>query len=220
MGQIYCQVSIPHRSLLSRDTVVNTFTFSGVDNVEDQATIALGKLAAFYNAESGTQNEPLKNFYSGELRLDSCRIKVYDLSDPEPRVPILDESLGVTSPAPLSTTNLPGEVAVCASYSGPPESGEPNARRRGRIYLGPLNQGASTGTGVAPARPSTSFIGNIAEACKELSDGPVGTQWSVWSRRNNNFVQIDRGYVDNSFDTQRRRGVDTTARTGWEGGLG
>lgn len=220
MGQIHCQVRIPHKSLIPADDAINTFNFTGVDNVEDQATVALGKLKTFYNDLSGTQTVRIKDMMSGELNFGGTRIKVYDLSDPEPRVPILDESLGVSNATPVTSANLPGEVAVALSYQAEAESGVAAARRRGRIFLGPLNTGFMTSTTTTASRPSGASCLAVAQAAEELSSGPVGTQWCVWSRVNAAFYPIVKGYIDNSFDTQRRRGVATTSRTAWEGGLG
>lgn len=215
MGQIHCQVTFPHNSLIAADSVVNTFSFTGIDNVEDQAIVAKGKLLAFYNTVAAGQVNPIKAYLSSELALLSARIKVYDASDPEPRVPILDVALGTTSVTPLNTQNLPGEVALAASYAAEAESGVAAARRRGRIYLGPLNVGAGSGSGATPSRPTTQFRSDVAKACQALAGSPVGTLWAVWSRKNSAYYVITRGYVDDAWDTQRRRGVATTTRTGW-----
>lgn len=220
MGQILCQVRIPHRNLLGSDDVVNTFNFTGVDNVEDQATQALGMLKVFYNDLTGLQAVAVKNWMSGELDFAATRIKVYDHADPEPRVPILDESLGVSANSPSASTNLPGEVSVAISYAAELESGEVQRRRRGRIFLGPLNTGISNSTGTTSARPSGPAQTALAIAAGELASGPLGTRWAVWSRANDAFYPIVGGYVDNSFDTQRRRGVATTTRVAFTGGLG
>lgn len=220
MGQIHCQVTLPHKSLIAADNVINTFNFTGVDDTEDQATAAVGIIKAFYNDLADTQVNPVKYYFSGEINFGGARIKIYDLADPEPRVPILDESLGTTNVTPGSSTNLPGEVAVCLSYSAAAESGVSAARRRGRIYLGPLCTTASTGTTAIAARPLAGMLLDMSKAAAELASGPVGTQWCVWSRVNNAFYPIVQGYLDNAFDTQRRRGVATTTRTGWTGGLG
>lgn len=221
MGQIHCQVTLPSKSLIAADSVVNTFSFTGVDNVEDQAVVALGKLKAFYN-DVNTSGTPaaLKTYFSGEINFAGARIKVYDASDPEPRVPILDESLGASAATPASASNLPAEVALCLSYAADIESGQKAARRRGRIYLGPLCTYASDGATGATARPNVNVIANMKVAAETLSDGPVGTQWCVWSRVANTYAIITHGYIDNAFDTQRRRGPDPTTRTGWTGGLG
>jgi len=42
-----------------------------------------------------------------------------------------------------------------------------------------------------------------------------GWDWVVYSPTNGNTVNVDNGWVDNAFDTQRRRGLAVTARTNW-----
>jgi hypothetical protein len=39
--------------------------------------------------------------------------------------------------------------------------------------------------------------------------------WGVHSRKNNNINAVTNGWIDNEFDTQRRRRILATARTLW-----
>jgi hypothetical protein len=39
--------------------------------------------------------------------------------------------------------------------------------------------------------------------------------WSVWSRKNANTKLVTGGFVDNAFDTQRRRGEKASGRQTW-----
>jgi len=219
VGQIYVQVRIPARTGINSDDAINTFVFTGVDEPEDQATVAAGKLWSFYNELSVGQTIRVRDFISGELNTAGTRAKIYDLSDPKPRVPIWDQSLGVGSQT-SSAASFPSEVALCLSYQSEPVSGVAQARRRGRIYIGPLAAATGTATAQTPVRPVAGHMTSLGAAAKALSSGPVGTQWCVWSRKNSAFYPITHGYVDNAFDTQRRRGVDTTSKSLWTGGLG
>lgn len=216
MPHIYAQVTIPHRSLIRADDVMNTFHFTGIDDVEDMCTAIAERLLAFYNAPPPGGTNELKDYLSGELNPTLTRVKMYDWADEEPRVPVFDAALGVTTASPLETANLPGEVALCTSYQATPVSGVAAARRRGRLYIGPLNVGVILGGGSSPSRPSGTFMGDMWRTTKRLCDAnTLGAQWVVWSRRNEAAYEIAQGYVDNSFDTQRRRGVETTNRFGW-----
>jgi hypothetical protein len=38
---------------------------------------------------------------------------------------------------------------------------------------------------------------------------------AVWSPSNGDAVPVTDGWVDNAWDTQRRRGIDRTARSTW-----
>lgn len=216
MANIYCQVTFPARSLFTADNAVNTFHFTGVGDAEDVALIAQPRIRDFYNAVSFAGVPIVKNFLSSELQPEGARLKAYDLSDPEPRVPVLDMALGVTSATPIAALNLPGEVSVAASYSAAVVSGQSRARRRGRIFLGPLNNGATTTTANVPARPSTGVITSLVQASKVLAAANSDIcSWMVWSRVNQSGAVIIGGHVDNAFDVQRRRGVAATARNAW-----
>lgn len=220
MGQILCQVRLPARSNFPEDDAMNTFAFTGVAPVETQAELALERLREFYNDTAPTAAEPLKNYLAGTHNPAGMRIKVYDHDDPEPRAPILDEGLGVSTADPVSDTNLPAEVALALSYAGAPESGQSQARRRGRIFLGPLNNGAGSGNSSIVYRPTSAFVVSCIQACKRLAAvEPIGAQWRVYSRANQDFVLIDRGWVDNAFDTQRRRGPAAQACNAWQSEL-
>lgn len=215
MPHLFAQVRIPHRNLIPADSVINTFHFTGVDDIGDMVSAVLPRLRDFWNANA--PSTPLKNFYSSELNMPGARAKFYNWDDPEPRAPIADESLGITAPAFESTTNLPGEVALCTSYRGPLESGEIPARRRGRIYIGPLNAATIQSSSTNPARPASAFRTCVAEATERLAtESTLGAGWVVWSRVNGSATPIEFGWVDDAFDTQRRRGVAATTRTNWQ----
>lgn len=115
---------------------------------------------------------------------------------------------------PLSGTALPDEVASVLSFQGTKEAGFPQARRRGRIYIGPLATVAANAN-----RPATLFqtaLGTAASGLKDDSnDLGVDAPWAIWSQVDGAAVIVDNGWIDNAFDTQRRRGVRTTSRAIW-----
>jgi hypothetical protein len=116
---------------------------------------------------------------------------------------------------------MPEEVAlVCTLKGDPPDT----ARRRGRIYLGPfsLNGLAQVGaTNTVPARPNVASSQGIvrvaADRCIDLANQTaIPRTWVIRSTVPvENFVPITNGHIDNAWDTQRRRGPATTARTLW-----
>lgn len=129
---------------------------------------------------------------------------------------------------------LPAEVAVCLSFQGflgidaPIEGGQvelptpraavrmgapathlgttrPRARTRGRVYMGPLSQ-AALGQEVAGRMTiQANFRTTLSEAAKALMDAAAFT-WMQWSRSANRLQTISDAWVDDAFDTQRRRG--------------
>lgn len=217
MPNIYVQVRMPHDNDLPSDAVMNTFHFTGVDDVQDMCEAIRDRLQAFWNDTADGAADELKNYYSSEINITGTRMRAYDLSDSEPRAPVFDESLSISSTTLASSVNLPGEVACCASYAAAVESGVPAARLRGRLFLGPLNAGSMVSPSDAPARPSGSFRTAIGLSMKELaSANTLGARWVVHSRAGNLNNEVVRGWVDDAWDTQRRRGVAATGRYTWE----
>lgn len=114
-------------------------------------------------------------------------------------------------PPVTGTVPLPNEVAACISFRAP---GTPLGRRRGRMFIGPLNSGAiSDGTGVARLTPG--LRQGLAEGFKRMADFlfPQGAYPCVWSRADGEAYRITEAWADDAFDTQRRRGVKPLSRT-------
>lgn len=210
MSIIRAQVRLHHSSALPEDDAINTFHFQSEvagRSVSDDWTAIYNALTAFYGS--------IDTYLSRELS-GQPTVTIYDLSDAEPRVPTLELNMtGVSFPA--SDNALPEEVALCLSFQGVAVSGEPQARRRGRVFLGPINGSANTVDG----RPTTSFLNAVATAAGVLVD-ISGPSWVVYSRTDDPTPGVDsvaplvnNGWIDNSFDTQRRRGQAPTARTTW-----
>jgi hypothetical protein len=233
MATIRAQVALKHSNGLPEDVTVNTFHF-GTTAAFDAAVHAdlIAALEGFYtndpDAAGGAM--PLYTFFSTEIGQNGHEIRFYDMADPEPRVPLHTEPFNL--PAAPNGDPLPGEVAVVLSFQGVKVSGQPQARRRGRIFLGRLDKDCSSA-----GRPSTSLMTSLAGAGQALltaSDGAAGWSWGIYSAafdgmtrdENGNvvphptreaytstFTAVDNGWVDNAFDTQRRRGLAASTRT-------
>jgi hypothetical protein len=107
--------------------------------------------------------------------------------------------------------NLPNEVCITVSYFA--QRSLP--RQRGRIYVGPLNGSAMEDTG-GDARVTPQCRSDLAAAFKRLGAFEDALAWAVFSRKDNEARgPIGGGWVDNAFDTQRRRGRDASVRTSW-----
>ena len=140
-------------------------------------------------------------------------IKWYDLPGPgAPNYPIEIDVWNLA--ANPTTASLPHEVAVGLSFQGLKIPGQPQSRRRGRIYFGPL-----TNTANDDGRPSSATRSTLATAAATLTSNlkaaSVPGTLSVWSQVDAAAVTVVDGWVDNSFDTQRRRGVQPTTRQTW-----
>lgn len=138
-------------------------------------------------------------------------IKYTDLPGVAPNYPFEEDTFNLAS-AP-STDPLPQEVSLVLSFQGARAAGFPQNRRRGRIYFGPVRAIATAG-----GRPTAAIINALATAGATFKSnveaiGIGNHSWAVWSSVDGAAVQVDNGWVDNSWDTQRRRGVGSTSRT-------
>lgn len=221
MSTMRHQVILPYTSGFARDVSVNVWHSTAVDvDGADQALNISPLLAQFYNGEAiDPAGNKIANYLSPVLSraANVCKIKSYDLADPEPRTPVLEYSF--TLGASGDTSSLPYEVALCASFIGE-DTPIPTSirRRRGRVYLGPFNVDALPPAGV-PA-PLPALVAAIADASERLItsvEALTGDErMVVYSRVGSTPYPIYAGWVDNEFDTQRRRQRDATARTEWD----
>lgn len=202
-------VTIPMLSGNPKDSAVMTWAFNGSDSAEDIAIEASDRLFDFYTlTATGAVSSPL-DYFSNEIDAASASMKWYDIEAPEPRVPVFFIDSGLGSPDPVQAIDLPSEVAACLSFRAELVSGQPAARRRGRVFLGPLNAGAGPGSG-----PDGGFRSDVARAATELLDkNTANCSWGVWSRVDGAVRTVVAGYIDNAWDTQRRRGTEATVRT-------
>lgn len=200
---------------LSKDRFVNTFHGTTLINpVGAEFDAIRDAVVNFYNdpVDPGFEGG-MSSFANGVGRT----VKMYDLAEPEPRTPIYTWEDTATPWTNSINADLPSEVAVCLSYAGDPASGIPQARRRGRIYIGPLNvawvQTPNTSDGVRPHPPLVAALLSAAWDLREaLLD--AGVIWAVYSPTNDtegdggpgSMTPITSIWCDDAFDTQRRRG--------------
>lgn len=164
--------------------------------------------------------EPLTKWFAGivlsptiQIRIYRCETEVAVGASAEPII-VYEHTIGGLATMP-NTQPLPEEVSCCASFMGTPDSGYPIARQRGRIYLPTLlNQvlvvaGARTTVGLTTRQ-------DIAASMKRLAlEETAGIDWVVWSHTGLQAFPVTRGWVDDAFDSQRRRGPEASARTPW-----
>lgn len=229
-------VRLPYTTGIDRDVSENTFFFGSGDDVTPDAMAAdvAARLKSFYNDTAAGASNALGVYLSGVIDrgTNKCLITYYDATPPlgtagHPEGPPLATTDEFTLASVEDvTTDLPEEVALCLSYygTGPSSSGVtlPKPRRAGRIYLGPLS-GAAIATDATYALPAAAFVTDLCAAGAALLTADTTTaNWTVYSRGSAKGVasppamtQIVAGFVDNAWDTQRRRGTDPTHKTGW-----
>jgi len=215
--QALAQVILKSVSGLSEDIYVNTFAFSdGATSflTNAAATEIVTNLTSFYNTTHAPGLAPIAADISSNVSrtANDSTIKIYDFLDPSPRVPYGTSTF--TLGAAASGAGLPSEVALCLSFQGAKISGQDQARRRGRVYIGPLGSTKTTSVS-GDLRPNNALINELVGAGTFLSTVTFtsGLEWCVYSRTGNQFVPVTSGWVDDAFDTQRRRGKRATFRT-------
>lgn len=213
MPIVQAQVVLPMDSGIPGDAAINTFHF----NVEEPLAVPLQTISDaiedFYMATTvggaGTLDR-IAGFLSSHIG-PTAEVKFYNLADPQPRVPVFEDTFPLTIP---TGAPLPQEVAFVLSFQGTPQSGQSQARRRGRVYIGPLGFNAQA---VAPeGRPPNALRTAVVNAGSRLRAASVADAlwtWGIWSRAGLTFTAVNNGWVDDAWDTQRRRGLDPTART-------
>jgi hypothetical protein len=107
---------------------------------------------------------------------------------------------------------------LCLSFQAVKVSGQTQARRRGRVYIGGLGIVTTAGTTNSFPVPTGQVVTNLVNAAQNLGNDAPDANWSwvVYSRANDIVVNVDNGWVDNAFDTQRRRGNAPSQRETFE----
>lgn len=201
------EVRLNYTTGLPQDVAVNTFCFSDALGAAD-LDVVCDLLEDFYNVIPTGGTALLANYISSvvDRGANKSEMFVYTIGSPGPPVLYRTWTLG----SAVGSGILPLEVALCLSFAGT-TPGVPSARQRGRIYLGPL-QANTAGT---DGKPTSTFINNLAKAAAQLGAAATTnlSPWCVHSRVNGAAYGITHGWVDNEFDTQRRRQVPATSRT-------
>lgn len=199
MPALRAKVTLKKSTNLPEDACTNTWHFTGE---ESDAPAITTKLQDFYR---GWQTWITSNIAG------TFPVSWYDLDDTPPRVPFLQTTLALSSSVPSA---MPEEVALCMSFQALPLSGFHQSSRRNRVYLGPFAQ-AAMDTGLAGNRPKAQLRTDIATAGAALKTASDAASWSwvVRSEKSGVVALVHDGWVDDAFDTQRRRGVAPITRT-------
>lgn len=183
--------------------VQNQFCTLGLTGAPTEAEQVADALRVFYG-------DLMAPFYGSNISAGPHLVKFYELPGLEPNYPYHETEFSFGTPG--SGTPLPAEVALCLSFQAQRTPGLPQARRRGRIYLGPMQDTAND-----DGRPSTSIITSILDAAETLAASIAAVSsaqaWAVWSPTAGEAVEITELWVDDAFDTQRSRGLARTTRT-------
>lgn len=230
-------VRLPYQSELPEDLAVNDFYFLGTNAGSDLATDVTSlttRLLAFYNNIPTGQTKQISDYIGDQVlrTVNACSFSYYfspDIAPPPTQWGSPDAVVNWTIGPDDNVGVLPAEVAIVASFHGdltdipetaanptpPPAIIRPASRRRGRIYLGPLNTAAGAQGGPNNDLLLSTVSAVVVAAMADLEADNDDLQWVVYSPTGGELHQVVGGYVDNAFDTQRRRGSAATARFSW-----
>lgn len=227
MTHYRAQVELERDTAQAEDRTVNNFWFTTdeVGTPTQELDDIVTALTTLYNA--------IDVFLSRELS-GAWRIKIYDMEDPTPRVPVRN-----VTPTNLvvGSSALPSQVALIVNMSAEIVSGASGARRRGRHFVGPLTQVDQDLVGESGA--SSTIINGVGNAYAALVPPFLGATSSstltlmVFSRRdaydhlglpytapepnytlaalNAGTHQVDTIKIPNVYGVQRRRRVGSGA---------
>lgn len=209
------QVRIPYDTGIPSDVAVNTFHFenrSGDFLLSTDFTAISNALRDVYNLNVtfAGSTDRIATWLSTLLNPALAEVRIYSLSDPKPRVPRHLQTIPIDTGQ--ASTPLPTEVAIVGSFQGPAASGVPQRRRRGRVFFGPWGTGVLASSGGRPEPAARNVIAGALNRLRSTSSASTAWRWGVFSRVGNSLAEVTNGWVDNSFDTQRRRGDDPTTR--------
>lgn len=200
-GDLRAQVILKTVDAVPENYVSNSFSFYAVDPISITALLT-PIIKTFYDT--------LVGYMSPVITQNGHEIKYSHLPGTPPNYPYDTDTFNLSA-APSGTAQ-PDELAVCLSFQGNRVAGEPQARKRGRIYFGPLDS-----TAIGGNRPNAPLITALAGAGDALGTAVIaigaGNWWTVWSPTSGTSANVADGWVDNAFDIQRRRGVLPTSRT-------
>lgn len=228
-----------HESGLARDAVTNKFDFAAPEVAPNFGNMH-DLVQDFYNDVVASQAFALRARMSTRLS-GAWEQKIYRMSNatetaesPTPRLPESIQTGQWVMGGATAAPNLPQEVAVKVSWHAAYVAGVPKARQRGGCFLGPWGGGVEVigGSTSVDTRPAAALLSDARLALKgliEAAAASVDVQFVVWSvgARDNSDMTIpyeDRpilaprvadvvnGWVDNEFDTIRRRGLRATER--------
>jgi len=202
MADVRAQVILHTGDANPENYISNSWCFNGMDPGTDDAPIVT-MLKDFYD-------DILSSYWSSAIAQNGHEVKLSILPGTPPNYPYFEGTFNLAS-APTGVA-IPSECAICLSFQATRQAGLPQARRRGRVYLGPWGANANT-TG----RPTSALMTAIANAALTLKSTASSLStldgWAVWSTVDQTAYGVDDGWIDNAWDTQRRRGLAYTSRT-------
>lgn len=219
-GDILVRTVMQPSSGLPEDVVINDWAFRRGAGAPSQAELAtlMGIVGDFFRGVNLNLATVGTYISTAITRAATHQIQAYQIQAGPLGSPLHEiDWLGPTTEG--SSAGLPREVCGVLSFHGnllgiQEEAGatRPRARRRGRVFIGPLTTQAITQAGAPVLEPT--FTSALRTKAIAMADAAAveGWTWSVWSRANEELYEVVGGWTDNAPDTQRRRGQAPTLR--------
>lgn len=211
-------VTLPYKTGIPRDVAVTTWAFQH-DGFPGRLFDIANAVIEWWNTPVSPSTEKVASYISPAVDRPNCVLEIYDITSLPSGPPVWRETFALASAA-TSAGPLPLEVALVNTVVGDGPVSVPIRRRRGRQYIGPFSAdaiGAKDDNDLP--RPASGLVNTMVAASFRLSaygDGSTPPfRWCVWSRKSDTLTEVKSGWVNNEWDTQRRRGADETARTTW-----
>lgn len=199
-------------SNLPEDRFVTTWAFvrETLANAggQEQKNEVAERLREFWLDGGGTY-PAVANYIPSSITAQGLEIRCYDLGQAPPREPsIYNYPVGFGAQG----QGLPREVAIAMSFY----AGRNLPRRRGRVFIGPLAS-SSIASDISPT-VNPLLRNRVVFMAERLALGfgaGDSMRWGVLSQADQQIRNVTAGWVDDAFDTQRRRGLAPTTRTSW-----
>lgn len=230
------QVTVPKTSAIPADAINNTWHFildnSDAETFAGQVETALD---GFYTAING--------IWATDMDWANGTYEWFNLATSRPRLAWRTTTMSVTAGDESLKKDLPAEVAIVLSFRAAYASGVNSQRRRGRLFLGPLAYFPSANVDLK--RPTSGSLGVIQDAANDLlaasQDAAGDWTWCILSRSDFGGLAIGErpeegepfpenpallagamhevvaGWLDDAWDTQRRRGILPSDRFAFDG---
>lgn len=234
-------VGFDHRSGLPADEFHNTFTIDAEGPmITNENTLEIaGPLHNFYDVAIAPVAKRLTQYLADSInRPAGMSFKFYDVTqhlNGSPHGSPVAEDWGAIDGPPLSVTPIPEECGLRLTMHGegwfdaPVEVGDnegfgppdadlapdrPQQRLTGGVMLGPFNAAAVEVDAGFKCRPANDLRVCVQNSYLRLVEElwAFGHRLCVWSRKSTGTASVEGGYVDNAWDTMRKRGPAPTIR--------
>lgn len=202
------------RTGLPRDDADLTFhySFATTPGSSDYDNLA-GVISFFLNAPPSGHTDHVRDYISQDRDTGTghCHVVFYLMpSTPGPTGAPVHTTAFTFSGGSIPAAPLPDQDAACLSFHADLTGAVHPRRLRGRVFLGPLGSLAlEEGSGGIGAQSVSSNFLSVATASAHaellLDAASFGWTWVVFSRVDWAGHTVVGGYMDDRFDTQRRR---------------